>query len=200
MPEMIPRRRARRLASGKTPLRAGSVDATLTRLIRERIMTDHGSRLRAALIVGLIGYAGVAVFYALFDLIAARGWLFTVNMLGISLFRGAPDPAMLHFPVEPSWPGIFWYNAIHLGVSLAIGVFVLWLLPLASGSPRRARIVQLVLSGGYVATVLAVGILSRTIRPVLPWWSIATVNALAVLLAGGFLLARRRSLVAPVLR
>lgn len=163
-------------------------------------MSDQPSRVRAALIVGLIGYAGVALFYALFDLIAARGWLFTVNMLGMSLFQGDPDPAMLQFPIEPSWSNIFWYNAIHLGVSLAIGFFVVWLLPRASGTPVRARIVQLVIVGGYVTTVLVVGVLSRTIRPVLPWWSIAVVNSLAALLAGGYLLLRRRPLVAPLLR
>lgn len=47
------------------------------------------------LIVGLIGYAAVAVFYTVFDLLAARGSLFTVDLLGKAFFRapgaGAPS-------------------------------------------------------------------------------------------------------------
>jgi hypothetical protein len=164
------------------------------------MMSTERGLLRDAAIVGVIGYAGVAIFYALFDLAAARGWLFTVNILGMSLMHGAPDSALLQFPVQPSLTAILWYNGAHLVVSLAIGLFVVWLLSLAGGSRSRARIVQLVIVGGYVCTILAVGVLSRTIRPVLPWWSIVLVNSLAVLLAGSYLIIRRRPLVDPVLR
>jgi hypothetical protein len=163
-------------------------------------MRTDRSLLRDGLTVGFIGYAGVALFYALFDFVAARGMLFTVNILGTSLLHGAPDQSVLLFPVEPSIGAILWYNAAHLLASLAIGLIVVWLLSLAAAQPSRVRVVQLVIVGGYVCTILAVGLLSRTIRPVLPWWSIVVVNSLAVLVAGSYLLLRRRPLVVPVMR
>lgn len=154
---------------------------------------------RDGMTVGAIGYAAVALFYALFDLVAARGTLFTVHMLSVSLFRGAPEPSVLQFPLEPWLAGIFWYNALHLLASLGIGLVVVALLDHARRRPSRVIFVQLVVFAGYVVTIAAVGLLSRTIREVLPWWSIVAVNTCAVALAGSYLLRRRPVLVAPVL-
>jgi hypothetical protein len=52
-------------------------------------------------------------------------------------------------------------------------------------------VILAVLVAGFVVTVLAVGTLTASIRPLLPWWSIVAANAAAVALAGGYLLRRR---------
>ena len=156
--------------------------------------------LRDGLVLGVIGYAAVAIFYAIFDVAAARGALFTVNMLGESLFGGAPDPSRLMFPVEPQFGNVFGYNAVHVLASLLIGFFVMWMLRQASERPSLTRLVQFVIASGYVTTIAVVGILTRTIRPVLPWWSIIAVNSIAMALAAGYLFWRRPRLVAPLLR
>jgi hypothetical protein len=161
-------------------------------------MTEARSTTRIGIIVGLIGYAAVALFYTLFDLLAARGSLFTVDLLGKTMFRGLRDPSILQFPVERDFSAIFSYNAFHLVVALAVGLFVTYLARAASKSASMRSIAQVVIVGGFFLTVAAVGYLSAPIRAVLPWWSIVVANALAALLAGIFLVRKQpelRSLV-----
>lgn len=157
-------------------------------------MTTAGRTLREGLVVGLIASASVALFYAVFDLLAARGALYTVDLLGKAVFRGLRDPAILQLPVRPDGEVIVLYNGLHLVISLAIGLVVTWLVGQAERHPTRARPVLLTIVAGFVLTILAVGMLTGPIRPLLPWWSIGVANALAVLLAGSYLLRRRPGL------
>jgi hypothetical protein len=144
--------------------------------------------------VGLIGYAAVAVFYAAFDLLAARGPLYTVDLLGKAVFRGLRDPGVLAFPFRPDPTAIFWYNGLHLMISLAIGLIVATLVEQAERDSSRISVARFIILAGFVVTVLAVGWLTTPLRPVLPWWSIVVANALAMILAGGYLLRQRPGL------
>lgn len=148
--------------------------------------------IREGLVVGFIAYAAVAVFYAAFDLLAARGALYTVDLLGRAMFRGLRDPAVLQFPLAVDPAAIFWYNAFHLVVSLAIGLIVTSLLFWAERHPRQTPLILILIVAGFVVTVLAVGFLTVSIRPLLPWWSIVVANALATV-AGAAYLVRRHS-------
>ena len=87
-------------------------------------MMSERRTFREGVRVGLIAYATVAIFYSGFDLLAARGTLFTVDMLGKAVFRGLRDPAVLLFPQQLDLAAIFWYNGLHLIASLVIGVIV----------------------------------------------------------------------------
>lgn len=149
---------------------------------------------REGIVVGLIAYASVAVFYSLFDLLAARGGLYTVSMLGRAVFRDLRDPGVLQYPVQPDLAAVFWYNGLHLLVSLAIGLVVVGLIEHAERHPARARLVLITIVGGFVVTILGVGLLTAPMRPVLPWWSIVVANGLATLLAAFYLLRRRPGL------
>lgn len=151
-------------------------------------MTPSVRTMREGLVVGLTAYASVAVFYALFDLLAARGALYTVNLLGMAVFRGVRDPAILQLPVPLDPTAIFWYNALHLIISLAIGLVVVGLVAQAERQQAKARLVLFTIVAGFVVTILAVGLLTNSMRPVLPWWSIVVANSLAVVLAGLYLL------------
>jgi hypothetical protein len=157
-------------------------------------MQAHNRTLRDGLIVGLIAYASVAAFYSLFDVLAARGPLYTVDLLGRAMFRGLRDPAVLLLPLVHDASAIFWYNAFHLVMSLGIGVLVTSLVGQAERHPSQALLVMVMILGGGVLTVFAVAYLTEPMRPVLPWWSIVAANALAALLAGSFLLRRRPAL------
>ena len=145
-------------------------------------------------IVGLIGYAAVAVFYSLFDLLASRGPLYTVDLLGKALFRGLRDPSVLLFPVDPDTGAVFMYNALHLATALLIGLVVVALVKHAEENPARRAVVLFVLVAGFFVTIFAVGFLTAPIRPLLPWWSIVVANAVAVILGAAYLLNRRRGL------
>lgn len=153
-------------------------------------MAPTSRPIREGLILGLIAYLAVAVFYALFDLLAARGAFYTINVLGQVVFRGLRDPAVLQFPMALDLPAMALYNGVHLLLSLAIGVVVIKLALLPERRPDLARLAGIVIIAGFVATILAVGLLSTRIRPVLPWWSIVTANSVAVLLAGRYVLRR----------
>jgi len=154
-------------------------------------MAQRVQPVRDGLVVGLIAYVAVAVFYSVFDLLAARGTLFTVNLLGRSVFRGLRDPMVLQYSVQLDTTAIFLYNALHLVAAIVIGLIVMSLVAHAERHPQRAVRVLLVIVAGFVATILAVGWLSGPIRPVLPWWSIVVANSLAVLLAAVYVLRVR---------
>ncbi|MEO7218588.1 MAG: hypothetical protein ABI026_10375 [Gemmatimonadaceae bacterium] len=160
----------------------------------ELSMSSANRTIREGIVVGLIGYAAVAVFYTVFDLLAARRAFYTVNLLGRAVFRGLRDPDVLMFPVAIDKTAIIWYNAMHLVIALVIGLVVTGLVGTAEQHPRRRFGVLFVLISGFVITILAVGILTGPMRPVLPWWSIVVANTLAVILAGRYLMQKRPGL------
>lgn len=141
-------------------------------------------------LVGLIASASVAIFYALFDALAARGTLYTVNVLSQSLFREFRFPTLLGLPMALDWGAIFMYSLLHLAISLVIGITVVWLIALAKEVPRASLPALAVIVAGFPVTVLLVGYITQDMRVVLPWWSITVANAVSVMLAGGYLLYR----------
>lgn len=149
---------------------------------------------REGAVVGLIGYASVALFYSVFDMLAARGTLYTVDLLGRTVFRGLRDTGILLFPIERDIGAILMYNALHFVVALAIGLIVTGLVHFAEQHPSRAPLVLIIIVAGFVATILTVGMLTTAMRSVLPWWSIVVANAFAAIVAGSYLLQRRPGL------
>ncbi|MGH7668167.1 MAG: hypothetical protein ACRENQ_01640 [Gemmatimonadaceae bacterium] len=154
-------------------------------------MTTARRTVRDGIVVGLIGYVSVAAWYSVFDLLAARRTLYTVNLLGEAVFRGLRDPGVLQYPIHLDMPAIFLYNALHLVIALAVGLIVTRLVAQAEQHPAQAPAILFTIIAGFVVTVLGVGVLTGPMRSVLPWWSIVLANALASLLAGAYLLRAR---------
>ncbi len=150
--------------------------------------------IRTGLIVGLIAYAVVALFYSAFDLLAARGSLYTVDLLGKAVFRGLRDPAVLQFPIDRDPQAIFLYNGLHLVLSLVIGLIVVGMLRHAERDSSHGPMVLLALVAGGIATVILVAYLTEPMRALLPLWSIAIANLLAAFVAGAYLLRTRPGL------
>lgn len=157
-------------------------------------MTHSALAWRDRIVVGMIAFASVALFYSVFDLLAARGALHTVDLLGRTLFKGLRDPSLLLYPIQPDAAAILWYSGFHLVVSLAIGLIVTGLVEHAERHPARATLMLLSMSAGFLLTILGVGLMTGPLRGLLPWWSIALANGLATLLAGWYLLKRRPGL------
>lgn len=155
--------------------------------------------VRQGLIVGSIAYLAVAVFYSCFDLLASRGMLFTVNLLGEGLFHGVRDRSILEFPIVLNYQGIFWYNAVHLATSLLIGLFVLRLVEEGARHPQRAGLMAGLIIAGFATTIALIAWITEPIRPVLPWWSIVVANGAATMLAAIYLLRSRPGLAARML-
>ena len=158
-------------------------------------MAPASRTMREGLVVGLIAYASVAVFYSAFDFLAARGTLYTVNLLGQTVFRGLRDPGVLEYPFQPDLTAVFWYNGLHRLIALVIGLIVTRLVDQAERHPSQAPLVLFTIVAGFVVTILGVGVLTNPMRPVLPWWSIVAANALASLTAGAYLLRKRPGLL-----
>ncbi len=152
-------------------------------------MAGQRQTVRDGLLVGAIGYVSVALFFTLFDLLAGRGPVFTLNVLGKVMFRGARDAAILQLPIPADVGAMAMYNFFHLVVALAVGLFVTWLVEQVESRPERGIVVMVVILGGYVGTVLTVARLSAGIAPLLPFWTVVVVNTLAAA-GGGFFLAR----------
>lgn len=149
---------------------------------------------REGLVVGLIGFAAVALFYAVFDFLAARGFLFTVNLLGKALFFGLRDPSVLATPVAVDLNAVLLYTALHLVVALIIGQVVAWLAAQLDGPWTQTRLAVLVIVAGFFVTIFGIGMLSNPIRALLPWWSVVLANALAVVVGAAYLLGRHPAL------
>lgn len=146
-------------------------------------MPRTGSPVREGVVVGLIGFTAVAVFYTLFDLLAGQGFGFTLNLMGEVVFRGVRDPSVLQLPMERDMGAMAAYNFLHLFLSLGVGGFVAWLVDRVEENPRVGYSALLIMVAGYGLTVAAVAMVAREIGPLLPFWTIVTVNTLAA--AGG---------------
>ena len=157
-------------------------------------MLAHNRTIRDGLAVGLIAYAAVALFYSAFDFLAARGILFTVDLLGRALFEGLRDPSILMFSVDRDPTAILLYNAFHLVMSLGIGLVVTSLVEHAERHPSQALVVVIMIIAGGVLTVFGVAYLTESVRRVLPWWSIIVANVFAAVLAGSYLVRRHPGL------
>lgn len=149
--------------------------------------------------MGLIGFAAVALFYAAFDFLAARGFLFTVNLLGEAVFFGLRDPGVLWTPIAVNLNAVLLYTALHLVMALLIGIFVSWLAAHLEGPPSEVRLAALLIAAGFFVTIFGIGMVSSPIKVLLPWWSVVLANALAVMVAGAYLLGRHPGLGRRVL-
>ena len=157
-------------------------------------MTRSSRIVREGIIVGLIGFAAVALFYVAFDFLAARGFLFTVNLLGEAVFFGLRDPGVLGIPIAVNLNAVLLYTALHLVTALIIGVFVSWLTAHLEGPPSEVRLASLLIAAGFLVTIFGIGMISNPIKALLPWWSVVVANALAVVVAGAYLLKRHPGL------
>lgn len=151
--------------------------------------------VREGAVIGLIGTAAVAAFYAVFDALAARGFLFTVNLLGRVVFTGLRDPSVLVGPVAFDGRAVVLYSLLHLLASLAIGLVVAWLVSQLEGPPSQVRLALLVIIAGFFVTIFGVGMASGPVQALLPWWSVVLANALAVVVAGAYVLGRHPGLL-----
>lgn len=143
-------------------------------------MPRTSTDLQDGVVVGTIAYAVIAATYGLLDLVAGRGLFFTVNLLGHATFGGAAAAGAITAGEPIQLSAVLLFNALHLVVSIVIGVVVVILVGYAEREHRQAYTVLLALVTGYAVTVAGIGWLSADFRDVLPWTSIILANALAV--------------------
>lgn len=157
-------------------------------------MEQKSGMVREGMLLGLVGYAAVAAFFAFFDLLAGRGPIFTLDLMGKVVFRGARDPAILQLPMSADVGAMVAYNFLHLGLALMVGLFVAWLVARVEERPERGVIAVVLLMAGYLVTISAVRALTLGLGPLLPFWSIVIANTLVALGGIAFLWHRHPGL------
>jgi hypothetical protein len=144
---------------------------------RERMQT-----VRDGLFAGLLGYATLALFFAVFSVVTGRSPFHAAGVLASALFRTPPDQGAAGIDL------ILAYNGFHLIVLIVAGMIMAGLARLA------ARAVQ----GWYLALhallfgaghILALPIwFNDNVRATLPLWLVVIGTALAAAVMGVYLL------------
>ena len=91
-------------------------------------MSERTSRLLGqGVVAGLIGYATVAIVFALANLFVDRSPFHTAAVLGATMFYGATDPSTI--AVLPAY--VLAFNGVHMLTFLVFGLIGAWLAELA---------------------------------------------------------------------
>jgi len=94
---------------------------------------DTGKVVGQGVLFGLIGYATVAVVFAIANVIDGRSPFFTAAAPGSVFFDGATDPES----IVVSMRTVAEFNGVHLLSFLAFGLIGAWLAMLASKGAQR---------------------------------------------------------------
>lgn len=151
-------------------------------------MTSTRQMTGRALTVGFLGYASVVVFYAIVDVSAGRGILYTGNVLGKAFFRRLLDPQILAQPIPIDLEAILWHNVMHLCVAMTIGFIVIGLVEDAIRNPAKSGFILFTFFLGFVVTIAAMRFITAPIAPLIPLWTIVLTNAVAAAFAGSIIL------------
>ena len=139
------------------------------------------------LLAGALGYAAVALFFALLNAVTGVSPFRTALLIGQAVGAGAPGPGETAGIVLAA-------NGIHLLLSLVLGVMAAWLLLEVERHHGLWPVVLMVFLAGFLAMVVLSGVVGVEMTRVATWGEVtaaATVFASAV---GGFLGWRHRAL------
>jgi hypothetical protein len=143
------------------------------------------------LVAGVIGYASIAVFYALLNLALGHPVLSTARLLGQGLVSQSLVDST---PLAP----VLAFNSVHLVALLIVGTAISWLV---YETERHPDLWLLTFMAGLMALSFAEGFMLLVAEPavsVLPWWSVVAANLVAGLAVGGYLLRSHRTLLRTV--
>ena len=153
---------------------------------RTRLFTE-------AFIVGVIGYAVVALFFVIWNILAGRHPLYTAALLGQGIARSpAPGDAVVAFGP------IMAYNALHLIVFLLIGLIAAWLVFATEKVPQFWFVGLLIFITALMVSIAVLVVYSVPISDALPWWSIVAANVVAALLMGAYLVKAHPRLLSQI--
>lgn len=152
---------------------------------------DRARVLVEGFIAGIIGYAAVALFFAVVNLVSGRSPFHTAAALGGALFYGVRGPAEL--VIEPG--PILAYNGVHLVLSLLAGFVAAWLVFETERHHNLWYFLFFVFLAGFVYSLVAIGIVGAEIAELVSWWSVAVANLAWVIAMGGYLFLTHRGLV-----
>ena len=132
--------------------------------------------LTHGLVAGVVGYAVVVVFYAVWNVLQGRSPFFTAALLGEAAFYGLRDPGE-----ATVWAGpVLAFNGLHLIVFLIVGMITAWI---ATQSERGAHFWYIGVSLFIYGMIHVLGLvlwLAAPLRVEMPVWSALVVTVLAL--------------------
>lgn len=146
------------------------------------------SRARAileAVAAGLVGFAVVALLFALLNLVQGRSVFYTAALLGGDLFYGLESPADVVIAPGP----VLAYNGLHLLGFLVAGGFLRWLVGMAERIPQGWYLLVMVF---LIVAPHALGLpvwFEGPVQAEIPLWYVILATTLAAVAMGGLLLA-----------
>ena len=124
------------------------------------------------LIAGMIGYAVLALFFAVSNALAGRSPFFTAAVLGEAMFYGLRDVNAVTLAPGP----IIAYNGIHLVVFLLIGFGVAWTVNQLERHPDLSYFAFVLAFAGFLGSYALALIFGGPIAVALPWQLVAGAN------------------------
>jgi len=155
---------------------------------------DRARLFTEAFIAGVIGYAVVALFFVILNLLTGRHPLYTAAVLGqgiVSAPGGSSDSVVAFGPIVA-------YNAVHLIVFLVIGLIAAWLVFATEKVPQFWFVGFLIFITALMASIAVVVTYSVPISDALPWWSIVAANVVAAFLMGAYLVKAHPKLLGQI--
>lgn len=149
---------------------------------------DGRRTLTEGLIAGFIGYAVVAIFFALVNGLAGNSPFHTAFALGRAVGAGWPGPGEAAGIVLAA-------NGVHLLVSVLVGLAAAWLVMEVELHHGLWFAGVLAFAGGLLAAVIVAGIVGVEITAVITWPEAAVASLLYAVGVGGYLWHRHRGLL-----
>ncbi len=146
---------------------------------------DRLKLLIQGLVAGLIGYAVVALIFAVANLISGRSMFYTAAILGASLFYGIHDPSQ----VTVAAPYVFAYNGAHLLVFLMFGMISAWLAWVAERLTQFWYVGLVMFFFVAFHIVAAMQAMAIPMQQALSGWAIWTAGAAAAIAMAAYLLS-----------
>lgn len=138
---------------------------------------ERAEVLTHGLAAGVLGYAVVVAFYAIWNMLLGRSPFFSAALLGEAAFFGLRDPSDLVLRAAP----VLAFNGLHLLAFLTIGMIASWL---AALSERGAQFWYIGLSLFLYGILHVLGLvlwLAEPLRAALPIWTLLTATVLSLL-------------------
>ncbi|OGF21705.1 MAG: hypothetical protein A2V63_12875 [Candidatus Eisenbacteria bacterium RBG_19FT_COMBO_70_11] len=157
---------------------------------------EHSHALYQGLVAGVIGYAVVALFFMVVNLVAGRPALFTADVLGLALFYGVADAGAR--AIEPG--PVLAYNGAHLLVFLLLGLAASWLVFLSERGPQFWYIGLVIFIFILFHMFGAFLLVTEPIRAAISSWSILGASLAADLAMAAYFLATHPQLRAELAR
>lgn len=142
--------------------------------VRGRTFTSGAEVLRRGVFAGVIGYAVVALFFALASVLQGRSPFHIANVLGHDLFRGGAQPGM---PIDAG--AVLSYNGVHLIAFLVAGFALAWLAVAAGRAPQGwyFALIAILFVGAHVAALPIW--FGQAVQVALPLWLVTVSSTLA---------------------